>query len=38
MSHKVNAWLEHVKDVRKKNPKLNFTQVLKLAKKSYKKK
>jgi hypothetical protein len=32
-----NKWLIHVKKVRKANPKLSFSEVLKKAKKSYKK-
>jgi hypothetical protein len=32
---KTNKWLEHVKKVRKANPKLAFKDVLKKAKKSY---
>ena len=34
---KSNPWMAHVKKVRKENPKLSFTDVLKKAKKSYKK-
>ena len=33
-----NPWLDHVKVVMKNNPKLSFKQVLKKAKKTYKKK
>jgi len=33
----VNKWLVHVKEVKKKNPKKSFKEVLQLAKKSYKK-
>ena len=32
-----NAWLAHVKQVRKQNAGMSFKEVLKLAKKSYKK-
>lgn len=32
-----NKWLEHVKKVKSKNPKLAFKDVLKKAKESYKK-
>ena len=32
-----NKWLEHVKKVKKENPKLLLKEVLKLAKKSYRK-
>lgn len=35
---KPNKWLLHVKAVKKKNPKLKLKEVLKEAKKSYKKK
>lgn len=31
-----NPWLEHVKKVKKENPKLAFKEVLKKAKKTYK--
>jgi len=34
---KINPWLLHVKKVKKENPKLSFKEVLKEAKKSYKK-
>lgn len=37
MTKKVNPWLMHVKDTKKKNPKMSFKDVLKEAKKSYKK-
>lgn len=33
----MNKWLEHVKVVKKANPKLKLKDVLRLAKKSYKK-
>jgi len=33
----VNKWMEHVNKVKKQNPKKNYTEILKLAKKSYKK-
>jgi len=33
-----NPWIIHVKSVKKKNPKMKFKDVLKEAKKSYKKK
>jgi len=32
---KVNPWLLHVKETKKKNPKMKFSEVLKEAKKSY---
>ena len=32
-----NKWLEHVKKIKKENPKLIFKDVLKEAKKTYKK-
>jgi len=32
-----NPWIQHVKDVKKKNPALSLKDVLKLASKSYKK-
>lgn len=32
-----NKWIEHVKKVKKQNSKLTLKEVLKLAKKSYKK-
>ena len=38
MAKKVNPWLIHVKDTMKKNPKLKFKDVLKEAKKTFKKK
>lgn len=34
---KTNPWLEHVKKVKKENPKLSFKEVLIKAKRSYKK-
>ena len=34
---KENPWLSHVKLIKKKNPKMKFKDVLKEAKKSYKK-
>ena len=34
---KENPWLTHVKKVKKENPELKFKDVLKKAKKSYKK-
>ena len=34
---KVNPWLVHVKSTKAKNPKMSFKDVLKEAKKSYKK-
>ena len=38
MAKKINPWLEHVKDVKKKNPDKSFKEVLKEASKSFKKK
>lgn len=35
---KTNPWLEHVKKVKKENPKLSFKEVLMKAKKTFKKK
>lgn len=35
---KINPWLVHVKEVKTKNPNLSFKEVLKEAKKSFKKK
>tara|TARA_R100001530_G_scaffold122253_1_gene89826 strand:- start:260 stop:373 length:114 start_codon:yes stop_codon:yes gene_type:complete len=35
---KKNPWLDHVKDTKKKNPKMAFKDVLKKASKSWKKK
>jgi hypothetical protein len=32
-----NAWLSHVKSVKKQHPKLSLKEVLKIASKSYKK-
>ena len=32
---KVNPWLLHVKETKKKNPKMGFKDILKEAKKSY---
>jgi len=37
MAKKVNPWLELVKETKKKNPKMSFKEVLKEAKKGYKK-
>jgi hypothetical protein len=37
MAKKENPWLDHVKSTMKKNPKLKFKDVLKEAKKTYKK-
>jgi len=36
-TRKENPWLTHVKKVKKKNPEMKFKDVLKEAKKSYKK-
>ena len=33
----MNHWMEHLKKLRKENPKLSFKEILKLGKKSYKK-
>ena len=38
MVKKSNPWLDLVKETKKKNPKMSFKEVLKEAKKSYKKK
>jgi hypothetical protein len=35
MAKKTNKWIEHVKKVKKENPKLCLKDVLKKAKKSY---
>jgi hypothetical protein len=37
MAKKENPWLTHVKKTMKENPKMEFKDVLKLAKKTYKK-
>lgn len=37
MTKKKNPWIEHVKKVKADNPKLSFKEVLKEAKKSWKK-
>ena len=36
-SKRKNPWLDHVKDFREKNPDMKFTEVLREAKKTYKK-
>ena len=38
MAKKSNPWLDHVKKIKKDNPKLALKEVLKKASKSYKKK
>ena len=37
MAKKENPWLTHVKKTMKENPKMEFKDILKLAKKTYKK-
>lgn len=37
MEKKTNPWLEHVKKVKQENPELQFKDVLKKAKQTYKK-
>lgn len=37
MAKKINPWLVHVKKIKAKHPKLKLKEVLKVAKKSYKK-
>lgn len=37
MAKKTNAWIEHVKDIRKDNKGKTLKEILTLAKKSYKK-
>jgi len=32
-----NKWIEHLQEVRKQNPKKNFGDLIKIAKRSYKK-
>lgn len=34
----MNAWIKHLQEVRKKNKKLPLKEIMKLAKKTYKKK
>ncbi|GAG57357.1 unnamed protein product [marine sediment metagenome] len=37
MKKKINPWMKHLNEVRKENPKLNLTEAMKEAKKTYKK-